>query len=73
MRLVNVLKQFLCRHKNKKCITNLNGDMCNINNKRNMTYRSIWKCEQCGKIIYMPYECDTCDIVNWYTIKKVRK
>ena len=41
-----------CKHKNLKFIRNIHGDEINYISPINKTYRSEWKCKDCGKIIY---------------------
>lgn len=40
------------KHKNLKFIRNIYGDEINHISPIKMTYRSEWKCNDCGKIIY---------------------
>ena len=46
-----LLKQIVCKHENLEFIRNIYGDEINKVNLKYI-YRSIWKCKDCGKIIY---------------------
>lgn len=46
--MCKVLKRLFCNHKKLKFIRNIYGDEVNIKNGT----RSIWKCENCGKLIF---------------------
>ena len=49
------LKQIVCKHENLEFIRNIYGDEINRVSLKHI-YRSIWKCKDCGKIIYMGKE-----------------
>ena len=45
------LKQIVCKHENLEFIRNIYGDEINRVSLKHI-YRSMWKCKDCGKIIY---------------------
>lgn len=51
MRISKVIKQIFCNHSKKHWIRNVYGDEINMLSTYKSTCRSIWKCENCGKII----------------------
>lgn len=61
---MNIIKRLLCRHEHKTCVTNFYGDMINRISLRKV-YRSAWRCEDCGKIIYSEKLEPSCKVVNW--------
>ena len=52
MFLISLVKQILCEHKEHDHLMNIYGDYINYISPINKTYRSIWKCKKCDKIIY---------------------
>lgn len=42
----------MCKHKSIEFIRNVYGDEINVLSSDRMIVRSIWKCKNCGKIIY---------------------
>lgn len=46
-----MLRKILCKHKDIEFIRNVYGDEINQLSGKNIV-RSIWKCKNCGKIIY---------------------
>lgn len=68
--MIGFLKRLFCRHKNKKCITNLYGDVVNMLSTDKHIYRSVWKCTNCGKCFYSEKLDPDCMIINWCKNKK---
>lgn len=52
MFLISLVKQIFCEHKEQEHLMNIYGDYINYISPINKTYRSIWKCKKCDKIIY---------------------
>lgn len=51
---MSIFKRLLCKHDDLEFIRNVHGDEINqLSGKE--TVRSIWKCKNCGKIIYKNY------------------
>ena len=56
----SIFKQLFCEHRDKKCITNIHGDLINL-----LECRSVWECNKCGKIFNHKELEPTCSIVNF--------
>lgn len=58
------IKRLRCKHEDKKCITNIHGDLRNI-------YKccSIWECENCGKWFRVDKVEPTCNYSNFRKVK----
>lgn len=50
--MYNLIKRLMCKHKSIEFIRNVYGDEINVLSSDRMIVRSIWKCKNCGKIIY---------------------
>lgn len=48
---MKTLKKIFCKHENLEFIRNIYGDEINRVSLKHI-YRSIWKCKDCGKIVY---------------------
>ena len=48
---MKIIRRIFCKHKNLIFVRNIYGDEINQVSLKH-TYRSIWVCEDCGKIIY---------------------
>lgn len=48
---MKIIRRIFCKHKNLIFVRNIYGDEINQISLKH-TYRSIWVCEDCGKIIY---------------------
>ncbi len=62
---MNIIKRLRCKHTNKECMSNFYGDYINIVSYHNKIIRSVWRCKNCGKIIYSEYLDKDCNVVNW--------
>lgn len=51
-----MLRKILCKHNDVEFIRNIYGDEINQLSGKN-TVRSIWKCKNCGRIIYKGNLC----------------
>ena len=54
---MKIIKRIFCKHKNLIFVRNIYGDEINQVSLKH-TYRSIWICEDCGKIIYKGELCE---------------
>lgn len=61
---MNFLKRLRCKHVNKKCLTNIYGDIIN-----DFNCRSIYVCKDCGKYIPSNKLDKNCKIINFYIEK----
>ena len=59
------LKKLFCKHKNKKCITNIYGDLRN-----DFDCMSIWECENCGKLFLNSKLNRNCKVINFNIIER---
>ena len=59
------IKRLKCNHQNKKCLTNVCGDYILVVSSWSKIYRSIWECQDCGKIIRSEYLDSDCNYINW--------
>jgi len=46
-----LIKKLFCKHSNIVWIRNIYGDEINLISSSFKTFRSIWKCKDCNKII----------------------
>lgn len=60
-----ILKQATCDHEDRKCITNFYGDMIHEVSTRKKIIRSMWICENCGKMLPSEFLDPTCAFVNY--------
>ena len=58
-------KRLFCKHKSKKCITNIYGDMIN-----DLNCRSVWECEKCGKLFFSSELNQNCKVINFNIIER---
>lgn len=47
---MKIIKQFFCKHNNIEFVRNIYR-----NESTSHTYKSVWKCKYCGKILYNGY------------------
>ena len=59
------IKSIFCKHKEKECLTNFNGEYINIVSTFFKTYRSAYQCKCCGKIIFDTELNLDCKTINW--------
>ena len=51
---MSIFKRLKCPHNDLEFVRNVYGDEINALSDRK-TVRSIWKCKNCGKVIYKSY------------------
>ena len=56
----SIFKHLFCEHRDKKCITNIHGDLINL-----LECRSVWECSKCGRRFNHEELDPTCNIVNF--------
>lgn len=61
---MKLFKRILCKHINQECMSNFYGDFINIVSNRKII-RSVWRCKDCGKIIYKEILGENCKVINW--------
>jgi|GEM_PF-3511526 len=67
------LKRLSCKHEDEVCLTNLHGDMIDMfNTSPQKIYRSVWQCQDCGRVRRSEYLNKNCNIVNFW-IKRERQ
>ena len=61
---MKLFKRILCKHINQECMSNFYGDFINVVSNRKII-RSVWRCKDCGKIIYKEVLGEDCKVINW--------
>ena len=62
---MNLLLRPFCSHDITTTISNFRGDHLILSGNGNEVYRSVGRCDRCGKLIYRTFLDSDCNVVNY--------